>query len=138
MEKDIMTDELLARFFKDLLEEGVVPQPPPLHEYLRQLCQSRGETAERVIERAGIDRAVGDQLFSGRRKPSRDRVIQLAFGLGLDMEETQQLLKTARHTFLYSRIKRDAAIIYCLSRNMEIAEAQNVLAGLNLPALGAL
>lgn len=135
MEKDIMTDELLARFFKDLLEEGVVPQPPPLHEYLRQLCQSRGETAERVIERAGIDRAVGDQLFSGRRKPSRDRVIQLAFGFGLDVEETQQLLKIARHTFLYPKIKRDAAIIYCLARNMGLAETQNVLADFDLQTL---
>ena len=89
----------------------------------------------RVIERAGIDRAVGDQLFSGRRKPSRDRVIQLAFGFGLDVEETQQLLKIARHTFLYPKIKRDAAIIYCLARNMGLAETQNVLADFDLQTL---
>lgn len=31
----------------------------------------------------------------------------------------------------------DAVIIYCLARNMEIAEAQNVLANFDLPVMGA-
>ena len=141
MEKDITTDELLARLFKatqlnDVLENEDITQPPLFHEYLRQLCRDRGEVAERVIKRAGIDRTYGHQLFSGRRKPSRDKVIQLAFGFGLDVEETQQLLKSARHTALYPKIKRDAAIIYCLARNMEIAGAQDLLADCDLSALG--
>ncbi len=141
MEKDITTDELLARLFKatqlkDVLENEDITQPPLFHEYLRQLCQGRGEIAERVIKRAGIDRTYGHQLFSGRRRPSRDKVIQLAFGFGLDVEETQQLLKAARHTALYPKIKRDAAIIYCLARNMEIAGAQALLADCDLSALG--
>ena len=141
MEEDITTGELLDRLFKatqlkDVLEKKDIPQPPLFHEYLRQLCRDRGEIAERVIKRAGIDRTYGHQLFSGRRNPSRDKVIQLAFGFGLDVEETQQLLKASRHTSLYPKIKRDAAIIYCLARNMEIAEAQNVLADFDLPVLG--
>ena len=141
MEKDITTDELLARLFKatqlnDVLENEDITQPPLFHEYLRQLCRDRGEVAERVIKRAGIDRTYGHQLFSGRRKPSRDKVIQLAFGFGLDVEETQQLLKSARHTALYPKIKRDAAIIYCLARNMEIAGAQDLLADFELSVLG--
>jgi len=141
MEKEITTGELLARLFKatqlkDVLENEDITQPPLFHEYLRQLCRGRGEVAERIIKRAGIDRTYGHQLFSGRRKPSRDKVIQLAFGFGLDVEETQQLLKAARHTSLYPKTKRDAVIIYCLARNMEIAEAQNVLAEFKLPVLG--
>jgi hypothetical protein len=41
MEKDITTDELLARLFKsmnlkDFLGDEVIPQPPLFHEYLRQ------------------------------------------------------------------------------------------------------
>lgn len=140
MKKDITTGELLDRFskatnLKDIFEDEDIPQLPLFHEYLRELCQSRGEIAERVIKRAGIDRTYGHQLFNGRRKPSRDKVIQLAFGFGLDVEETQQLLKIARHTFLYPKIKRDAAIIYCLARNMGLAETQNVLADFDLQAL---
>ena len=36
------------------------------------------------------------QLFNGTRKPSRDKVIQLAFGFGLSVDDTQELLKVAR------------------------------------------
>lgn len=141
MEKDITTGELLARLFKatqlkDVFHKEDIPQPPLFDEYLRQLCRGKGEIAEHVIKRAGIDRTYGHQLFSGRRKPSRDKVIQLAFGFGLDVEEAQKLLKAARHTALYPKIKRDAAIIYCLARNMEIAGVQNVLTEFNLPVLG--
>ena len=84
----------------------------------------------------GSGRTYGHQLFSGKRKPSRDKVIQFAFGFGLDVEETQQLLKIAQKPSLYPKLKRDAAIIYCLSRNIEIAEVQNVLTGFELPILG--
>lgn len=141
MQKDITTDELLARLFKstnlmDFLGDGVIPQPPLFHEYLRQLCRDRGEIAERVIKRAGIDRTYGHQLFSGRRKPSRDKVIQLAFGFGLGVEGTQRLLKVARKPSLYPKLKRDAVVIYCLAQDMGIAEAQNVLADFELTALG--
>ena len=95
-----------------------------------------GEIAERVIKRAGIDRTYGHQLFSGRRKPSRDKVIQLAFGFELGVEGIQRLLKVARKPSLYTKLKRDAVVIYCLAQDMGIAEAQNVLADFELTALG--
>jgi len=49
----------------------------------RQLCHGRGEIAEHIVKQDGSGRTYGHQLFSGRRKPSRDEVIQLAFGFGL-------------------------------------------------------
>jgi hypothetical protein len=77
MEKDITTDELLARLFKatqlkDVLENEDITQPPLFDEYLRQLCRGKGEIAEHVIKRAGIDRTYGHQLFSAE-EPSRDK-----------------------------------------------------------------
>lgn len=142
MEKDITTDELLARLFKatqlkDVLENEDITQPPLFHEYLRQLCQGRGEIAERVIKRAGIDRTYGHQLFSGRRRPSRDKVIQLAFGFGLDVEQTQQLLKSAQESPLTPRIKRDAAILYCIMHRFDFSEAQKLLTDFDLTCLGS-
>ncbi|NLI52875.1 MAG: helix-turn-helix domain-containing protein [Clostridiales bacterium] len=140
MKKRMTTDELLAKIpmvtnLKDFFGDEMIPQPPPFHEYLRQLCQSRGEIAEHVIERAGLDRAYGHQLFGGRRKPSRDKVIQLAFGFGLNVEETQQLLKIAREPFLYPRLKRDAVIIYCITQNMGVTETQSLLVDFGLQPL---
>ncbi|MBN1265003.1 MAG: hypothetical protein JXA25_05890 [Anaerolineales bacterium] len=89
-----------------------------------------------MISRSAIDRTYGHQLFNGRRNPSRDKVIQLAFGLKLDLDETQSLLQAAQKSALYPKVKRDAAIIFCLHHEKDIFETQEVLKVLGLTMLG--
>jgi hypothetical protein len=108
----------------------------PFHEYIRQKCDETGAVPEQVIKRADIERTYGHQLFRGLRTPSRDKVIQLAFGFGLGVDGTQELLRAARKSALYPRIKRDAAIIFCLKRGMIIFDAQAVLEELGISLLG--
>jgi hypothetical protein len=55
---------------------------PSFSEYIRELCEERGEVPERIIKRADIERSFGHQLFKGTKKPSRDTVLQLAFDSG--------------------------------------------------------
>lgn len=104
--------------------------------YLSELCADRGLIPERIIRAAQIDRTYGHQLFNGTRKPSRDKVIQLAFGFGMAVEEAQRLLRTAEKPPLYPKIKRDAAIVFCLSKRMNVLEAQSLLESLGLTLLG--
>lgn len=106
------------------------------HEYIQKLCSEKGLVTEHVIRRAGIDRTYGHQLFSGHRRPSRDKAIQLAFGFSLNAEEAQELLKTAGKSLLYPKIKRDAAILYCLQNGVGFFEAQATLEELELPLMG--
>jgi len=108
---------------------------PPLHTYLMEICKEMGEIPEHVIKKSAIDRTYGHQLFNGTRNPSRDKVIQLAIGLGLDFDETQELLQVARKSTLYPKIKRDAAIIYCIRNRKEINETQEALQTLGLTPL---
>jgi len=105
-------------------------------DYLGELCRQRGLIPERVIRTAQIDRTYGHQLFNGTRKPSRDKAIQLAFGFGMGVEEAQSLLRAASKSQLYPRIMRDAAVLFCLSRNINIFEAQSLLESLGLTLLG--
>jgi len=109
---------------------------PPFHAYLMDLCRATSQVPEQVIKRATIERTYGHQLFNGTRNPSRDKVIQLAFGLKLDLDGTQRLLQVAQKSPLYPRIKRDAAILYCLSHQKDILETQSVLQSLGLTMLG--
>ncbi len=109
---------------------------PPFHVYLSELCRAMDQVPERVIKRSSIERTYGHQLFNGLRRPSRDKVIQLAFGLGLDIKDTQKLLDMAQKNRLYPRIKRDAAVLYCLDRHMDIIETQSMLHELGLTLLG--
>lgn len=105
-------------------------------EYITELCKKQGEVPEHIIKRANIERSFGHQLFRGARKPSRDTVLQLAFGFNADVDTAQELLKHSRMSALYPRVKRDAAIIYCLHNHFSIVETQSVLHEMELPLLG--
>ena len=107
----------------------------PLSEYLRRLCEERDVVPEQIIKKAQIDRTYGHQLFNGTRNPSRDKLIQLAVGFGLSLEETQTLLKKAGKSVLYPKIKRDAACIYGISHGMNVMELQELLLSVDVPLL---
>ncbi len=109
---------------------------PSFSEYISGLCADRGEVPERIIKRADIERSFGHQLFKGTKKPSRDTVLQLAFGFEADVDAAQELLKYAGASALYPRVKRDAAILYCLHNHFTIVETQNVLHDMKLPLIG--
>ncbi len=136
------TRELQRRLFSassfDLfLEENAGGlQTPKLCYHLSELCRARGMRPVEVIRRAGLDRTYGHQLFSGIRKPSRDKLIQLAFGFGLSVEETQELLKVALKSPLYPKIMRDAAVMRCLFEGCKIDDLQALLLQLGLTLIG--
>lgn len=138
----IRTSTLLRRLFKTSDLDGFMVKhenemnEPLFHEYLKELCYVMNQIPERVIKHAAIERTYGHQLFNGTRKPSRDKVIQLALGFGLDVEEVQNLLRIAQKSPLYPRIKRDAAILYCINHNATIEEVQGLLYDLGLTLLG--
>jgi hypothetical protein len=109
---------------------------PPFHTYITSICKTTGQVPEQVIKQAGIERTYGHQLFNGTRKPSRDKVIQLALGFRLDLAGTQKLLQIAQKSPLYPKIKRDAAVLYCINHRKDILETQSVLHSLGLTLLG--
>ena len=123
----------LKEFFENHAGEMQIPS---FHLFISEICASTNQVPEQVIKRAAIERTYGHQLFNGTRNPSRDKVIQLAFGLGLDPEGAQQLLRVARRNALYPKIKRDAAILYCLENRKAFLDAQCLLESLGLTLLG--
>lgn len=123
----------LKTFMENNAEELELPQ---FYTYISGLCRDAGKVPEQIIKQSGIDRTYGHQLFNGTRKPSRDKVIQLAFGFRLDVAGTQELLKYARQTALYPKIKRDAIILRCLNENKDVIETQSILQALGSTLLG--
>jgi hypothetical protein len=136
------TDEILRLLFSEPnLEHWMTSEAsgvtfPSFSEYITALCTRRGEPSERVINRANIEKSYGHHLFTGRRNPSRDTVLQLAFGFELDYAGTQELLKAARKSALYPRIKRDMVIAWCIHHRCSVTECQEALQQYGLPLLG--
>jgi hypothetical protein len=129
----LMNTSNIEQFMQRHASEMVVPS---FHVYIGDICQQKGLVPEQVIKRADIERTYGHQLFNGTRRPSRDKVLQLAFGLQLDVEGAQKLLQIAQKSPLYPKIKRDAAILYCLTHHKNVLETQYLLHALQLTLLG--
>ncbi len=104
--------------------------------HLKRLCKERNMVPEQVILRAQIERSYGHQLFNGTRRPSREKVIMLAFGFGLNVEEAQDLLQVAGKSALNARVRRDVAIIFCLKKGLSVMETQEILDGHGMALLG--
>lgn len=80
-----------------------------------------------LARRAGISEVYFHQVFSGRRNPSRDRLVCICVGLGASLEETQTLLKHGGYARLYPRVKRDAIISHGLIHGTELNEINDKL-----------
>lgn len=139
---EIKTSALFKNLFKtSSIKEFVETksgemQLPTFSEYIKKLCDLKGEVPEHIIRRADVERSFGHQLFKGTKKPSRDTVLQLAFGFEADVEIAQELLKHARMSALYPRVKRDAVIIYCLHNHFNIVDTQTTLYEMGIPLIG--
>ncbi len=104
--------------------------PPPLLEYLSALLEERGLTVREVIRLCNLDRSYGYQLFNGTRRPTRDTLLTLALALHLPEAEAQRLLKIGGRQPLYARNRRDAAMLYALTHNLGLDEANKLLRSL--------
>lgn len=138
----VSTDTLMRRVMKahrlDLFleqnEENL--EEISLQDHLKELCKERGLIAAQVISDAQIERSYGYQIFRGIRKPSRDKILQIALGMHLNMEETSKLLRIAGRSPLYARLKRDAVIAYCLKEQLSVYQTQEYLGEYGLSLLG--
>jgi hypothetical protein len=136
------TNTLLQRLFKTasitrfIGRYGEQMKRAPFKVYINQLCVDRDTVPERIIRTSGIERTYGHQIFNGRKNPSRDKVIQLAFGFELGYDEAQELLRMARKSTLYPKIERDAVVIYALNKRLSVDDVQATLEELALPTLG--
>lgn len=141
-DKPASTGTLLGRLFRTSsfarykAENAEAMRLPAFHTYISALCAEKGQVREHVIKCAQLDRVYGHQIFTGRYIPSRDKVIQLAFGFGLDDNAAQTLLKLARKPALYPKVERDVAILYGLHNGKTLMEVQTLLSELGLPLLG--
>lgn len=80
-----------------------------------------------VIKRTGLHRTYAYQIMSGSKKPSRDKVLRMAYGLELNLEEAQKLLTVAEFNPLYPKLKRDSVIIYALCNGYTLEKSNFLL-----------
>ena len=98
-----------------------------LTDALQRLFEERSMAKTTLAKSSGISEVYLHQVFSGRRCPSRNRLLCVCFGLGASVEDAQGLLRQARHAPLYTRDRRDAIILYGLSHSMTLFQINDKL-----------
>lgn len=109
-----------------------------LSQHLTALLAEKKISKADVVRGSLLDRAYVYQIFSGERRPSRDKLLALSFGLRLTADETQKMMKLSGNRELYARDQRDAVILFALRHHKTIMETNELLDANQMPALGAL
>lgn len=107
-----------------------------LTELLAQLLKSKNLQKSLVIKNAEISEVYGYQIFSGIRVPERKKLLCLAVGMGLNIEETQQLLKCAGYAQLYVKLPFDSIVLYGLCKGLSVVQINGLLYEYGLETLG--
>ena len=89
-------------------------------DLLGKLFQERKVSKAALAKLSGMSEVYLHQVFSGRRNPSRNRLLCLCFGLNATLDETQELLRQCGHAQLYPKIRRDAIVLYGIANNMDL------------------
>lgn len=98
-----------------------------LCEHLNILLSHKKLRKADVVQGSLLERTYIYKIFAGRKKPSRDKLIAIAFGLRLSASETQKLLKISGNRELYAREERDSLILFSLYHEQTIFEANELL-----------
>ncbi len=95
---------------------------------LLTVLQKKCSTPKAVLARnAGMSEVYLYQVLSGRRRPSRDRLLCLCIGMGATLEETQNILKHAVYAQLYLKHRRDAIISYGIVHHVGLSAINDKL-----------
>lgn len=95
--------------------------------YLNELLKRHNLTAKDIIIRLNMERSYTYQILKGRRQPTRNFMIRIAFLCQLSVDETQKLLTIGKRPILYPRNRFDAAVLYCLQHQLNEEELNELL-----------
>ncbi len=126
-----LTEELLSELLSspsiDLFVDNGNVGERSLSDYLQQLLSEKGLRQSAVVRDAGLNNTFGYQIFKGTRKASRNKVLQIAFAMGLNLRETDRLLQAAGANELYCKNRRDAIIIFSVKHGYSLQKTEEEL-----------
>ena len=124
LRQELMESPDLERFLSDN-EKNFVSDD--VNELLNRLFRERGVTKAELAKLSGMSEVYLHQVFSGRRKASRARLICLCCGLRADIDSAQELLRKSGYAELYARDRHDAVILYGLANDLDIFAINDML-----------
>ena len=124
LQSELKRAESLEQFIKENEQDLKAKSVP---EYLNDMLIKYDMEKRDVVRRAGLSGTYAYQIFDGKKSAGREKLVQLAFGFPLTLEETQKLLRFGGHNELYVKKKREAYVMYALEKGYDINQVNDLL-----------
>ena len=117
------------------LDNGASPQDiqdsfrPTMNfkEYMDKYLATHPElTVAQIVRNSDISRSYANEIIAGKKKGTRDRIIALCYGAGMNCNELKEGLRCAGFTELVPRVRRDACIAYVFKHPRNFPSIANV------------
>ncbi|MCH3967519.1 MAG: hypothetical protein PHR15_07870 [Atopobiaceae bacterium] len=106
---------------------GMVADGRDLPAWIADTLDARTLTRSQVIRDSHLNPTFAYQIMAGARHASRDKLIQLAFGLRLDPDDADAMLERGGMSALRAYDRRDVVVAYCLARSTGLAACDDLL-----------
>ena len=107
-----------------------------LAQLLAQFLKQTGISKAKAIKNAEMSEIYGYHIFAGTRIPERGKVLALAIGMDLNLDQIQQLLKTAGYSTLYVKRPFDSVVLFGIVKKMSVAQINELLYDYGMETLG--
>lgn len=104
-------------------------------QFLTSICTQKNIDKKVLLNEADLSRSYYYDIINGRKTPTRDTLLKIAFVLSLTREETDKALKLTFNGALYPKNIRDATIIFCINKRYTLLQADYILYDNNLKTL---
>lgn len=140
MKKD--TSEMLSELekcsnFRDFLNSNKdnITQTE-LRDNLEALLKKYGIKKAEAVKASELNEIYAYQIFAGSRKPDRSKLLCIAVGMGLPLEETQRLLRSSGYAPLYVKIPFDCIVAFGIYKGYNLIKINGMLYEYGFDTLG--
>ncbi len=140
MKKD--TSEMLSELekcsnFRDFLNSNKdnITQTD-LRNNLEALLKKYGIKKSEAVKASELNEIYAYQIFAGSRKPDRSKLLCIAVGMGLPLEETQRLLRSSGYAPLYVKIPFDCIVAFGIYKDYNLIKINGMLYEYGFDTLG--
>lgn len=140
MKKD--TSEMLSELkncsdFKDFLDTNKDNiAKAELRDSLEALLKKYGIKKAEAVKASELNEIYAYQIFAGSRKPERSKLLCIAIGMGLPLEEVQKLLRSSGYAPLYVKILFDCIVAFGIYKGYNLIKINGMLYEYGFDTLG--
>lgn len=133
----ISTTQLITLLNQNTPLDDILEILPDLDfvSYLEVCLEKKDLKKSEVIEKTNLQKNYAYQICNGTKKGSKEKIIQLALAMRLNLHDTNNLLSLSNNGLLYAKVKKDAILIYALQHHYNLFKTNELLIAHGFDAL---